>query len=150
MKANSATKSNKEFHLKSLNDIDAVAQDILDSFPNYKVFTLVGNLGAGKTTLTQAFCKYLKVDDEVVSPTYTLINEYICTNGQSIFHADLYRINTLQEAIDTGIEDYLYSGNYCFVEWPQLITPVLPYKFVNLEIEPTADGSRKIIATPNG
>jgi tRNA threonylcarbamoyladenosine biosynthesis protein TsaE len=141
---------NTTFDLPSIDNIDAVAQDILNIYSGYKVFTLVGNLGAGKTTLTQAFCRVLKTEDEVVSPTYTLINEYASTNGTSIFHVDLYRINSLQEAIDTGIEDCLFSGNYCFIEWPQIISTLLPFKFVNLEIHQSTDGSRKIIATTHG
>lgn len=140
----------KEFHLPSLAAIDDLAQEILQYFEQYKVFTLVGDLGAGKTTLTQAFCRYLKVEDEVLSPTYTLINEYQISTGGNVFHADLYRINTLEEAIDTGIEDYLFSGYYCFIEWPQLITTILPFKFVNLEIKNLTNGSRTIIATTHG
>ena len=140
----------KEFHLSSLNNIDEVAQDILQHFEDYKVFTLVGDLGAGKTTLTQAFCRQLNAVDDVLSPTYTLINEYKSNDGNMIFHADLYRINSLQEAIDTGIEDYLYSGKYCFVEWPQIISEILPFKFVNLDIKNLSNTSRKIIATTHG
>jgi len=140
----------KTFDLPSLDVIDAVAQDILNTYSTYTVFTLVGNLGAGKTTLTQAFCRILKTEDEVLSPTYTLINEYASADGRSIYHADLYRINSLQEAMETGIEDYLFSGHYCFIEWPQLISTILPFKFVNLEIHQTTDGSRKIIASTHG
>ena len=140
----------KEFQLQSLATIDAVAKAILQTFETHRVYTLVGDLGAGKTTLTQAFCRCLQASDEVLSPTYTLINEYKTTSKGSIYHADLYRINSLEEAIDTGIEDYLFSGNYCFIEWPQLITSILPFKFVNLEIRNCTDGSRKIIATQHG
>ena len=139
----------KEFEVGSLDQNDAVAASILASFENYKVFLFEGDLGAGKTTFTQSFCKHLGVKDEVTSPTYTIINEYVSTSGSSVFHADMYRIKDLGEAIETGIEDYLYSGNYFFIEWPQLLTPILPYKFVKLEIR-NQSGKRKIIAESYG
>ncbi len=139
--------------LTSLDKIDAIAADILDSFQDYKVFLLQGDLGAGKTTLTQAFCKYLNVEDEVVSPTYTIINEYLTSSGKPVYHADLYRLNSLQEAIETGIEDYLFSNCYCFIEWPKIISDILPFKFVKLDIQNQGDqniSGRKIIAETNG
>lgn len=143
----------KEFVLPSLDKIDTVAAEILDTFNGYKVFLLEGDLGAGKTTLTQAFCKYLKVNDDVVSPTYTIINEYLTSTNEFVYHADLYRLNSLHEAVETGIEDYLYSKRYCFIEWPQIISEILPFKFVKLVIRNQNDQSnsgRKIIAETNG
>lgn len=139
----------KEFTLESLDKIDELAKLLIANYKNHRVFTLEGDLGAGKTTLTQAFCRQLKVEDEVVSPTYTIINEYNTQDGDVIYHADLYRLNTLEEASETGIEDYLFSGNYCFIEWPQILKPLLPLKFVKLVIQNHSDqnyNGRKIIA----
>lgn len=139
-----------EFELNSLDKIKDVATKILTTFPSHRTYTLVGDLGAGKTTLIQAFCSYLNVIDEVVSPTYTLINEYATKDGETVYHSDLYRIESTNEAIDTGIEDYMFSNSYCFIEWPQIIEPILPNKFVNLEIEIVSNEKRKIIAKSYG
>ena len=76
----------------------------------------------------------LGVIDDVVSPTYTLINEYHTISGKNVYHADLYRINSLEEAVQTGIEEYVFSEQYCFIEWPAIIAPVLPSNFVKLDI----------------
>lgn len=142
----------KAFKLTSLDAIDEVAKAILEEFKEYRLFTLQGDLGAGKTTLTQAFCRYLNVQEEVVSPTYTIINEYRNAESDLIYHADLYRLDTLEDAINTGIEDYLFSQQYGFVEWPQLISSILPYKFVKLVIKNNFDelNGRTIIAEANG
>lgn len=137
------------YNLGSLREIDTVAAQILNDFPDFRVFLLSGNLGAGKTTLTQAFCRCLEVMDEVVSPTYTLINEYMTVNGNNVYHADLYRVKNTAEAIDTGIEDYMESGSYCFIEWPEILEPVLPHKFVKLDIRNNS-GNRIITAEPYG
>lgn len=138
-----------EFVLESIDKIDELAKILLATYEGYKVFILEGDLGAGKTTLTQAFCRILDAEDEVVSPTYTIINEYHTKDDQTIYHADFYRLDTLEEATETGIEDYLFSGQYCFIEWPQILKPILPLKFVKLVIqnlpEPAKNG-RKIIA----
>ena len=138
----------KEFEITSIAELNDVAKEILNIYKDQRVFLLEGNLGAGKTTLTIALCKLLGVKDEVVSPTYTIINEY-GTNNSLVYHADLYRLNSIEEVVETGIEDYLYSKSYCFVEWPQIMSPILPHKFVKLVIEYNGDQNhlgRKIIA----
>ena len=92
-----------EFTLNSLADTDQTARSLLEHFKDQRIFLLTGDLGAGKTTIVQAFGRMLKVEDDVVSPTYTIINEYATTTGDPVFHADLYRLKNLQEAIETGI-----------------------------------------------
>lgn len=106
-----------------LKDLDKTAQRILDLMGESRILLLHGQLGAGKTTLTQQICKILGYQGEVQSPTYALVNEY--PGDHMIYHMDLYRLKDLDEAWDIGIEDYLYSGNYCFIEWPEVISPLL-------------------------
>lgn len=141
----------KEFSIDTLDLLETAAAGCLKDFSAHSIFLLSGNLGAGKTTLVQAFCRQLEVTDEVLSPTYTIINEYRRSNGGTVYHADLYRLNSMEEALETGIEDYLYTGEPCFIEWPDLIRPALPPKFVTLDLtlEP-ATGKRTLTATSHG
>jgi tRNA threonylcarbamoyladenosine biosynthesis protein TsaE len=97
------------------------------------VCILVGDLGAGKTTFVQAIVSIISPGEKVTSPTFSLINEYETKNGD-IYHMDLYRLNSLEEALDIGIEEYFYKGN-CFVEWPQIIEDILPDTYYIIEIE---------------
>jgi tRNA threonylcarbamoyladenosine biosynthesis protein TsaE len=103
-------------------------------------------MGAGKTTFIQSVCKALGSGDNVTSPTFALINEYKTDKLLSIFHFDFYRINNIGEAFDLGYEDYLYSGNYCLIEWPEMIEPLLPANIVKVKIEVDEDGKRNILA----
>tara|TARA_B100000579_G_C22842904_1_gene862623 strand:+ start:3195 stop:3608 length:414 start_codon:yes stop_codon:yes gene_type:complete len=127
---------NNKINIFSEEDLLGVSSFILSSFSN-RVFAITGNLGSGKTTLIKNFCAYLGVKDLVSSPTFPIINEYICNSGEKIFHFDFYRLNTIQEALDIGSELYLNSGSYCFIEWPELIIPLLDEQvlFLNLQIE---------------
>ena len=99
-------------------------------------------MGAGKTTIIKAICHELGSSDYVTSPTFALINEYSTNNGSVIYHFDFYRIKKLEEAYDLGYEDYIYSGNYCFIEWPEMIESLLPKGIVEVKIRETDDGSR--------
>jgi len=103
-------------------------------FPDSRVFALYGRMGAGKTTLIKELCQKLNVVDEVQSPTFSIINEYKTGEGASVFHFDFYRINKIDEVFDIGYEDYVYSGSYCFIEWPELAEDLLPEGTVRLEI----------------
>jgi len=101
-------------------------------------------MGAGKTTFIKAVCQQLGVTDDVVaSPTFAIVNEYKGTQGP-IFHFDFYRIKKISEAYDIGCEDYFYSGDLCFIEWPELIEPLLPDDAVCVTIEAQPDGSRTV------
>jgi tRNA threonylcarbamoyladenosine biosynthesis protein TsaE len=135
--------SEKADHIKILN---TVAQKLITYFPGHRIFAFYGKMGAGKTTFIQSVCKILGSDDNVTSPTFALINEYKTGNQQSVFHFDFYRINNIEEAFDLGYEDYLYSGNYCLIEWPEMIEPLLPENIVKVKIEVTDDGTRNISA----
>ena len=104
----------------SLHQLEDVAQKILNENPN-KVILFHGEMGVGKTTLIKQLCKSLGVTDATSSPTFSLVNEYETTTNQLVYHFDFYRLNKETEALDMGIDDYLYSGNWCFIEWAEKI-----------------------------
>lgn len=126
--------------------IKDAARELIQQFPNEKIFAFYGKMGAGKTTYIQAICRYLGSDDNITSPTFALINEYKTREQKSIFHFDFYRIKDLEEVYDLGYEDYMYSGNYCLIEWPELIESLLPENIVRVKIEVGEDEARIISA----
>lgn len=115
-------------------DLGMVASKIINSFPERRVFAFYGAMGAGKTTLIKYICNELGVEDVVVSPTFSLINEYIMPEGCPVYHFDFYRIKSPSEAFDMGYEEYFFSGHYCLIEWPEKIEPLLPPGFVYITI----------------
>ncbi|EGV44898.1 tRNA (adenosine(37)-N6)-threonylcarbamoyltransferase complex ATPase subunit type 1 TsaE [Bizionia argentinensis JUB59] len=117
----------------SLNDLDIIAQTIL-SVITHKVIIFNGDMGTGKTTLIKALVKQLGSKDDVSSPTFSLVNTYETSNWD-IYHFDLYRLNSIEEAYDFGIEDYFISDNWLFIEWPEIIKELLPndYHIISLE-----------------
>ncbi|MEI6682777.1 MAG: tRNA (adenosine(37)-N6)-threonylcarbamoyltransferase complex ATPase subunit type 1 TsaE [Bacteroidota bacterium] len=115
-------------------DLFPAAKQLLESFPGARIFALYGSMGAGKTTFIKALCAVLGVADIVQSPTFSIVNEYKTVAGDSIYHFDFYRIRKTEEAFDIGYEDYLYSGNYCFMEWPEMIETLLPAETVRIRI----------------
>ena len=128
----------------NLEDVEETAKDVLSKYPEERIFALYGKMGAGKTTLIKSFCKILGSTDNIKSPTFSIINEYL-TPDQPIYHFDFYRINEPYEALDIGIYDYFSSGSYCFIEWPEKIEELLPENYVYLSlIDINKDTSRKI------
>lgn len=127
----------------SLDQIQEVAQQILDSNPK-KIILFNGEMGVGKTTLIKQLCKTLGVQDATSSPTFSLVNEYYTSNNQTVYHFDFYRLNKETEALDMGVDDYLYSGNWCFIEWSEKIANLLPEETSNITIELLADGKREL------
>jgi tRNA threonylcarbamoyladenosine biosynthesis protein TsaE len=134
--------------IQSLNSIDESARLLVEKFGKSKKIALSGEMGAGKTTLIQSICKVLGVEDIVNSPTFALINEYFTTSGDSIYHFDLYRINNTEEMFDFGYEDYFFSDDYCFIEWPEIAMELLPPDVLYLKIEVLEDGSRLVSSKP--
>ena len=111
---------NKEtIYIENLNSINIAAQDFIKKIKNKKVFAFYGEMGAGKTTFIKAICENLGVEDMINSPTFSIVNEYLDADGNIIYHMDCYRIEKESEATDIGVTGYLYSGNYCFIEWPE-------------------------------
>lgn len=135
----------KTFKQISLQEMPLVAKEILALFPTAKVFLLQGNLGAGKTTLTQNFCKLLNVIDTAASPTYSIVNEYKTAQGNSVFHLDLYRLKNVEETLNAGVEEVLFSGCYCFVEWFEIAEDLLPENCAIIEIEKAESDTRNIV-----
>lgn len=134
-----------EIKITSLDSIQTAAKEFLTLGVTGRVFAFYGKMGAGKTTFVKAICEALGVDDVVNSPTFAIVNEYDSSvlNGP-IYHFDFYRIRRMEEAYDIGIDDYFYSGAPCFVEWPELIEPLLPDDVVRVTIEEQPDGSRMV------
>ena len=109
------------FEISSLDTIHKTAQQFIEQIGNQTVFAFNGKMGAGKTTFIKAICDVFGVQESVNSPTFSIVNEYETANGNIIYHFDCYRINKIQEALDLGTEEYLYSGNLCFIEWAENI-----------------------------
>ena len=107
--------------IDSLENIHAAAKEFLANMGDGKVFAFYGKMGSGKTTFIKAICEELGVDDVITSPTFAIVNEYTAGNGDPIYHFDFYRITKNSEAIDIGLDDYLYSGCLCLMEWPENI-----------------------------
>jgi len=136
-----------ELEIQSLDTIHKTAQKFIELIGDNTVFAFNGKMGAGKTTFIKAICEVMGVKETVNSPTFSIVNEYESDEGRIIFHFDCYRINKVQEALDFGAEEYLYSGNLCFIEWSENIAPILPESIVNVDIEETENGKRKITLT---
>ena len=126
-----------------LDNIQAAAQEFVEAMGERKVFAFYGKMGAGKTTFIKAICEALGVEDVVTSPTFAIVNEYKAPSG-SVYHFDFYRIKNLREAYDIGCEEYFYSGQPCFIEWPELIEELLPEDAVRVNIEVHDNGSRTV------
>ena len=162
-----------EITIQSLETIADAARMFIDGIGDRRVFAFYGSMGAGKTTFIKAVCEELGVKDQVTSPTFAIVNEYSidhsdaqplsnvqcsmfnvqcsmsnvqCSmfNGKKIYHFDFYRIKRLEEAYDMGCEEYFYSGNLCFIEWPELIEDLLPEDTVRVTITQQPDGGRLI------
>jgi tRNA threonylcarbamoyladenosine biosynthesis protein TsaE len=124
-----------------LGDLPGICAMLVPCLAETPVMLVDAPMGAGKTTLIKELCRQLGVTDEVSSPTYSLVNEYLLENGGKVFHFDFYRLNTVEEAYDIGAEDYFFSGHICLAEWPGLIRPLLPDDFLELKI--TVDGAMR-------
>ncbi|UGU15356.1 tRNA (adenosine(37)-N6)-threonylcarbamoyltransferase complex ATPase subunit type 1 TsaE [Sinomicrobium kalidii] len=127
----------------TLADIDKVARQLIDEVPD-KTLLFYGAMGVGKTTLIKSLAKQLGVEDITGSPTFGLVNEYEGAGGLRIYHFDFYRIADESEALDIGIEDYLYTGDWIFIEWPEKIEGLLPEEAVTIRMEKSATGSREL------
>ncbi|ERJ58443.1 tRNA (adenosine(37)-N6)-threonylcarbamoyltransferase complex ATPase subunit type 1 TsaE [Sphingobacterium paucimobilis] len=122
-----------EINVKALTELKGAAAQIIEIYPDSRVFLFYGTMGAGKTTLINELCQQLGVQDHTSSPTFSIVNEYASDNGP-IFHFDFYRLKSESEAFDFGYEEYFYSGNYCFVEWPEKIPNLLPVDAIKINI----------------
>jgi tRNA threonylcarbamoyladenosine biosynthesis protein TsaE len=135
----------KKVIINGLSNIEEAAREFLSKKGDVPVIALYGEMGAGKTTFTKSLCKVLGVLDGVNSPTFTLINEYRTSDGETIYHFDFYRINKLEEAFDIGFEEFVESGNLCIIEWPEKIEQILPPDTLRVKISVLDDGKRELI-----
>lgn len=127
----------------SLDQIQKVAEQIIAANPK-KIILFNGEMGVGKTTLIKQLCKSLGVEDATSSPTFSLVNEYQTLNNQTVYHFDFYRLNKETEALDMGVDDYLYSGNWCFIEWSEKIASLIPEEHSTISIKLLPDGKREL------
>ncbi|MBR6078293.1 MAG: tRNA (adenosine(37)-N6)-threonylcarbamoyltransferase complex ATPase subunit type 1 TsaE [Paludibacteraceae bacterium] len=130
--------------IDSLENIADAAKKFLAEAGDRRVFAFHGGMGAGKTTFIKALCSELGVTEVVASPTFAIVNEYMAQNGEPVYHFDLYRVKTMDEACDFGCEDYFYSGSYCFIEWPELVEPLLPDDTVDVCMTVDDEGHRAV------
>ena len=131
--------------IKSTKELKAAAGQFVNLIGDRKIFAFYGGMGAGKTTFIKAICEELGVDENITSPTFALVNEYNASGGKLIYHFDCYRLKDVREAYDFGAEEYFYSGNLCFVEWPEIIEQLLPDDAVEVKISVLPDESREVI-----
>ena len=127
-----------------LTNIECVARQFVEEQRDGRVFAFCGQMGAGKTTFIAAVCKALGIEEPVNSPTFAIVNEYVADNGETVYHFDCYRLNTLRDALNIGIEEYFASGNICFIEWADNIEELLPVDTVRVNIVVEDDGSREV------
>jgi tRNA threonylcarbamoyladenosine biosynthesis protein TsaE len=127
----------------SLEEINSVAKKIISEKPN-KVILFNGNMGVGKTTLIKALAAELGVSKATSSPTFSLVNEYQANDNQIVYHFDVYRLNSESEALDMGIDEYLYSGHWCFIEWAEKIPNLIPEEHSQIHLSLNADGKRRL------
>ena len=120
--------------IKDKRHLNTAAKQLLEQSGENKIFAFYGSLGAGKTTIIKAICQTLGAVDIVSSPTFTLVNEYKTSSGESLYHIDFYRIRKQEEVYDFGIEEYLTGDSYCFMEWPELIEEILPEETIRVRI----------------
>lgn len=128
----------------TLDNIQETAAELSVAASGYHVLAFHGEMGAGKTTFIYALCKIMGVEDVITSPTFSIINQYITNSGQTVYHMDLYRIKDEAEAINAGIEDCLYSGDICFVEWPEKAAGIFPEGTLHITITSVDENTRKL------
>ncbi len=117
-----------------LDKLQELAAEIVEKYSEYRIFVLQGEMGAGKTTFSKSFCNLLGAKEDVNSPTFSIANIYTSNKFGEIYHFDFYRLESTREAIDIGIDDYLYSGNYCIIEWADIIIDYIPKPYVEIKI----------------
>lgn len=135
-----------QYKIENTTELAAAATWLMENTPQHKVYLFKGSMGAGKTTFIKAICAYLGVQGTTSSPTFSIVNAYDSPVGE-IYHFDFYRLNDEREAYDLGYEEYFFSGNYCFIEWPEKIPHLIPENAVRVEISVMDDLSRVIELT---
>ncbi len=140
----------KKYIAKTIDDLLPIAHDIIANYPDERIFLLEGDMGAGKTTFAKYFGKALGSADNICSPTFALVNQYLTQDYENIYHFDFYRIEDPTEAFDIGFEEYLYSGDYCLIEWSQRVIDLIPPSAIIIQITEIEEKARRIrVISPN-
>ncbi|HKK40904.1 MAG TPA: tRNA (adenosine(37)-N6)-threonylcarbamoyltransferase complex ATPase subunit type 1 TsaE [Bacteroidales bacterium] len=136
-----------EIIIKDKRHLHSAVKKLLEYCKGSRILAFYGPMGSGKTTIIKSICETMGAEDIISSPTFTLVNEYRTKNGESLYHIDFYRIRKAEEVFDFGIEEYLYSHSYCFMEWPELVEDILPPSTIRIRITVGDDESR-ILSLP--
>ncbi len=128
------------------SELNGIAKKLLDKYSENRIFAFFGEMGAGKTTFIKIICAQLGITDEVTSPTFSIVNEYINKDGESLYHFDFYRLELVEEAYDLGYEDYFFGGSYCFIEWPEKVEMLLPPDTVRVTFEVDIENNSRRIS----
>ena len=135
----------KQFKINGVEQLVEVSDYLISIRAEADIIAFYGAMGAGKTTIIKNLCHRMGVTDEVNSPTFAIVNEYVTEEGESVYHFDFYRIKKIEEAYDIGFENYFDSGNLCLIEWPEMIEPLMPEKYIRVDIRHgAADDEREI------
>lgn len=129
--------------VKSIDDLKIAAEKLIQFAGQEKIFLFYGDMGAGKTTFIKSLCEGLGAKENVTSPTFSIVNEYRGA-ANKIYHFDFYRLKKQDEALDMGYEEYFYSGNYCFIEWPEKIADLLPEHYIRVDIQVLSNNQRML------
>ena len=135
----------KVFSIRGVEALREVSEYLIGLRGEADVVAFYGSMGAGKTTLIKDLCHRMGVTDEVNSPTFAIVNEYVTGEGEPVYHFDFYRIKKLEEAFDIGYENYFYSGCLCLIEWPELVEPLLPDRYLRVELLPGEDDASRVV-----
>ncbi|MBL7112363.1 MAG: tRNA (adenosine(37)-N6)-threonylcarbamoyltransferase complex ATPase subunit type 1 TsaE [Bacteroidales bacterium] len=139
------------FRIENLGEIRKTAKNFLDHFRSNRIFAFYGPLGSGKTTFIKALCEELQAEDNVSSPSFSIVNEYSSKGNGEIYHFDFYRLEKQEEVYDLGYEEYFYTGKFCFIEWPDIVKDILPEETIHVRIQPNASSARLLkVFDPSG
>lgn len=130
------------------SELDEIARKLISNFKEIKVWCFYAEMGAGKTTFIKKICEELGVLDTMSSPTFSIVNQYESTKAGTVYHLDCYRLESVGEAQNIGVEEYLDSGNFCFLEWPEIVESLLPAHYLEINIKLVDDNARSLIAQP--
>lgn len=127
--------TSRSIKINGLLDLPAAARQVIEFAADQSIWIFDGEMGAGKTTLITEICQQLAIEDSVSSPTFSIVNEYVSKKGKAYYHFDFYRLKNEFEAMDIGLEEYLDTGNICFMEWASKVANLLPENFLHIHIE---------------
>lgn len=134
----------QKYQINAKAEYSLLFSDLKSLLNKFRIILLKGEMGSGKTTFTKLFLSYLDVKENVSSPTYSIVNEYQNTLGQIFYHFDLYRLKNKNELLDMGFKEYLYSGNICLIEWPDIAEPLIEEQYIEISISSVNEEQREI------